>query len=93
MVLLITSTKLQAASCGVVAHVQIKMHMHNAALTEGERYEKEKTNVENVIQVAKNRGMTPEEFIKMLIDNYEEIGLSKKNLQNLQKLQGGQNEV
>ena len=48
---------------------------------------------EDVIQVAKNRGMTPEEFIKMLIDNYEEIGLSKKNLQNLQKLQGGQNEI
>jgi hypothetical protein len=38
---------------------------------------KKKPTWENVIQVAKNRGMTPEEFIKMLIDNYEEIGLSK----------------
>ena len=26
-----SSFKLQAASCDVVAHVQIKMHMHNAA--------------------------------------------------------------
>ena len=54
---------------------------------------KKKPTWEDVIQVAKNRGMTPEEFIEMLIDNYEEIGLSKKNLQNLQKLQGGQNEI
>ena len=54
---------------------------------------KKKTTYEDVIQVAKNRGMTPEEFIKMLIDNYKEVGLSKKNLQNLQKLQGGQNEI
>ena len=67
--------------------------MHNAALTEGESMKKKKPTWEDVIQVAKNRGMTPEEFIKMLIDNYEEIGLSKKNLQNLQKLQGGQNEI
>jgi len=54
---------------------------------------KKKPTWKDVIQVAKNRGMTPEEFIKMLIDNYKEVGLSKKNLQNLQKLQGGQNEI
>ena len=54
---------------------------------------KKKPTWKDVIQVAKNRGMTPEEFIKMLIDNYKEAGLSKKNLQNLQKLQGGQNEI
>ena len=54
---------------------------------------KKKTTWEDVIQVAKNKGVTPEEFIKMLIDNYEEIGLSKKNLQDLQNLQGGQNEI
>jgi hypothetical protein len=42
-----TNYKLQASSGKLrrFAHVQIKMHMHNAALTEGERYEKEKTNV------------------------------------------------
>ena len=34
---------------------------------------KKKPTWEDVIQVAKNRGMTPEEFIKMLIDNYEEL--------------------
>jgi hypothetical protein len=54
---------------------------------------KKKTTWEDVIQIAKNKGVTPEEFIKMLIDNYEEIGLSKKNLQDLQNLQGGQNEI
>jgi len=44
---------------------------------------KKKPTWKDVIQVAKNRGMTPEEFIKMLIDNYEEIGLSKKILNEL----------
>jgi hypothetical protein len=34
---------------------------------------KKKPTWEDVIQVAKNRGMTPEEFIKMLIDNVDPI--------------------
>ena len=49
---------------------------------------KKKPTWKNVIQVARNRGMTPEEFIKMLIDNYEEIGLSKKKFAKLTKVAG-----
>jgi len=39
---------------------------------------KKKTTYEDVIQVAKNKGMTPTEFIEMLIDNHKQLGLSKK---------------
>ena len=44
---------------------------------------KKKTTYEDVIQVAKNKGITPVEFIQMLIDNHKQLGLSKKNLQDL----------
>jgi len=44
---------------------------------------KKKTTYEDVIQVAKNKGMTPTEFIEMLIDNHKQLGLSKKILNEL----------
>ncbi len=39
---------------------------------------KKKPTWEDVIQVAKNKGMTPTEFIKMLINNNKQLGLNEK---------------
>jgi len=47
---------------------------------------KKKPTWKDVIQVAKNKGMTPTEFIKMLINNNKQLGLNEKNLQDLQRI-------
>ena len=44
---------------------------------------KKKTTWEDVINFSKKKKITPEEFTQMIIDNHEEVGLSKKNLQDL----------
>ena len=46
---------------------------------------KKETTWEDVIKFAKKKKITPEEFIKMLIDNHEEVGINKKLLQKLKK--------
>ena len=46
---------------------------------------KKETTWEDVIKFAKKKKITPEEFIQMLMDNDEEVGINKKLLQKLRK--------
>ena len=46
---------------------------------------KKETTWEDVIEFAEKKKITPEEFIQMVIDNHEEVGINKKLLQKLKK--------
>jgi hypothetical protein len=46
---------------------------------------KKETTWEDVIEFAKKKKITPEEFTQMIIDNHEEVGINKKLLHKLKK--------
>jgi len=54
---------------------------------------KKETTWEDVINFAKKKKITPEEFTQILIDNHEEVGIDKKQLQVLKKELSKQREI
>ena len=51
----------------------------------GINMKKKETTWEDVIDFAKKKKITPEEFTQILIDNHEEVGIDKKQLRVLKK--------
>ena len=59
----------------------------------GINMKKKETTWEDVIDFAKKKKITPEEFTQILIDNHEEVGIDKKQLQVLKKELSKQREI